>query len=100
MTITQAMLAIKSLDDSASLHLSSFTGQWYVAARIYISDGEFLRGAADHADSPEGAVSSFLERLTRVRAPEIVVTRPDDVDRRHWRWNGSFFTDVPIRVPA
>ena len=99
---TAAMLIIKSLDSSASLELSEYTQQWYVSARIEISDGSCLSSVTEHEDTPDVAVRAYLNRITEVGVHDhehVLVTHPHTEDgrqRRHWRWNGRAFTEEPV----
>jgi hypothetical protein len=96
--MTAAMLIIKSLDPSASLELSEYTQQWYVSARIDISDGACLSGVTEHEDTPDVAVRAFLNRITEVGQHDhehVLVTRFHG-ERRHHRWNGRAFVEEPV----
>lgn len=92
--ISHKMRLIQSLDDDAHIDYSKWTGKWYVSARIEIGDGAFLSGITEHRDAPEQAVDAFLARLVTVDQHDfdhyLVTRRPC----RHWRWNGSAFTEV------
>lgn len=92
--VNTAMLHIKALDPDASVRFSEWTGKWYVAADIDISDGAVIGGITEHRDGPERAVTDFLARLTQVGYDDldhVLVTRANNNDRRHWRWNGAAF---------
>jgi hypothetical protein len=99
---TAAMLIIKALDPRASLELSEYTGQWYVSARIEVSDGSCLSGITEHEHAPDVAVRAFLNRITEVGVHDhehVLVTFPHTEDgrqRRHWRWTGRAFTEEPV----
>ena len=94
--VDQEMLLIKSLDDGASLKFSEYTKQWYIEARIEVSDGCVLTGGTEHADTPTLAVSRYLNYLKAVPLDKVIVTHAGRDDRRHWRWNGAAFTEQPV----
>ena len=99
-TVTTEMRIIHVLDPNASLHLSEYTGKWYVSSQIHISNGALISGISEHRDSPEDAVSAHLARLVNVGPAEVVVTgeNRNRGGRRHWRWNGHAWTDASDRI--
>lgn len=88
----RAMLALKTLDHNACILLSEVTGQWYVSARIEVTDGGLLRSVCEHRDSPERAVLAFLAELTELPIDVLIVAKPTG-QRRHYRWNGAAFSE-------
>lgn len=93
MTVTEAMLVIKALDNESSLELSEYTRKWYVAAGLDIGDGVLLTGISEHRHTPEDAVFAILERLMAVTdLDHYIATRSEP--RREYRWNGAAFADV------
>lgn len=95
----RAMLLIKSLDPKANLEFSEWTQKWFVAADIEISDGCIIGGITEHRDTPDQAVLAFLARLQGVDYGDlenVIVTNSLRPERRHWRWNGAAFVEVPL----
>lgn len=93
---TRAMLLIKSLDNSAHLELSEWTGKWFVSARIEVSDGVILRGLVEHRDTPDEAVFALLDKLRGIdmsKHGERLVSRAYSDERREYRWNGAAFVE-------
>lgn len=90
--LDRLMLTVQALDHSAHLDFSSYTGRWYVSARIEVGNGAFLTGITEHRADPNEAVHAFFERLTAVSDDEYLVTRYRD-HRREWRWNGAAFEE-------
>ena len=97
---TQAMLLIKTLDNDARLLLSDYTGQWYVSARIEMGDGVILEGGCKHRGTPQEAVAAYMGWLTNVPVDKYLVTHAYHDNRRHYRWNGAAFAEIPIGVSA
>lgn len=95
MSERDAMLAIKTLDNRACIRFSEWTGQWYVEAKVEVSDGVCLRGGSEHRDSPTAAVYAYLDMLRAVGLDEVIVAYFGD-ERRHFRWNGYAFAEVPM----
>lgn len=97
---TRTMLLIKSLYNDAHLALSEYTGQWFVMARINIGGDGLLTGGTEHRDTPQEAVAAYMDWLTNVPRDKYLVVNDGRENRRHYRWNGAAFTEIPIRVPA
>jgi hypothetical protein len=94
--IDRMMLQIKSLDNNASLGFSEYTSQWYVDARIEMGGEGVLFGMTEHRSSPESAVMAYFSSLITVDLDHYLVTHAyDEKARRHWKWNGAAFTEVP-----
>lgn len=96
--IDHQMLQIKSLDNDASLCFSGYTGKWYVQAKIEIGGDGVLTGMTEHESNPEQAVNAYFSSLTNLDLDHYLVTHPhpySDFPRRHWRWNGAAFAEVP-----
>jgi hypothetical protein len=94
--LDQKMLQIKSLDSSASIVFSQFTLKWHVSANIEVGGDGVLSGITEHESSPELAVGAYFKRLTTVDLDHYLVTSGyAERDRRHWRWNGAAFQEVP-----
>lgn len=92
MSPEQIMLIIQALDPGASLNYSSYTKQWYVSARIEISDGSVLTGVAEHTENMQDAITAFFNRLAEIDLDHRVVSRYAG-RRREWRWNGAAFAE-------
>lgn len=92
------MLLIKSLDNDASLLLSEWTGQWYVSARIEMGDGAILTGGTEHRDTPTEAINAYMDWLTSVPIGKYLVIHAYHPERRHYRWNGAAFAEIPLPV--
>jgi hypothetical protein len=92
---TTSMLVIKSLDYGAYLDFSEYTGQWYVSSAINIGGDGMLTGITEHRTTPEQAIEAYLLRIQAVEAPRYIVTKSNSPDRRHYRWNGAAFAEVP-----
>lgn len=86
------MLAIKTLDNWASISLSEHTGRWYISAKIQISNGNFLKAVTEHRDTPAQAVRAFVDALKELSMDEVIVASPTG-ERRHYRWNGAAFAE-------
>ena len=93
--LDQKMLQIKSLDRDASIVFSEYTYRWYVSALIEIGDGLTLSGANEHESTPEGAVDAYFHALTTVDLNHYIVTNSMRESRRHYRWNGAAFAEIP-----
>ena len=94
-----AMLQIKALDGEAHIEFSEWTGQWYMRARIDVSDGACLTSLGDHRATPAEAVWAFYCALCQVDLHDfahVLVTRAGHDDRRHWRWNGATFKEEQL----
>lgn len=96
------MLLIKSLDPAAHLEFSEWTAQWWVSARIEVSNGAILTSLTSltsHRDTPETAVFAFLDNLRAIPVDQVLVTHSmDRKRRRHYRWNGAAFVEEPREV--
>lgn len=99
---TRTMLLIKSLYNDAHIALSEYTGQWFVMARIDIGGDGLLTGGTEHRDTPQEAVAAYMHRLTDVPHGKYLVVDGSRETRRHYRWNGAAFAEVPIpaQLPA
>lgn len=90
--VQRLMFSIKALDHDAHLCLSEYTGQWYVEAKVEISDGSILSSPTEHRETPELAVWAFVDRLQSITLDEVIVAKPTG-QRRHYRWNGAAFAE-------
>jgi hypothetical protein len=94
--IDSLMLHIKALDLDASLAYSEYTHKWFVSAKIEEGGDGCLTRIVEHEETPEGAVEAFFDQLTKVPIDRCLVTNPDNEKRRrHWKWNGAAFREVP-----
>jgi len=99
-SINQTMLLIKSIDLRAHLEFSEWTKQWYVEARIDIGGDGLLSGGSEHRDTPQEAVVAYMERLCEIDLDHYLVTNAGGDARRHWRWNGAAFAELPYTYKA
>lgn len=102
MSATENMLLILALDSDATLRLSPYTRQWFVQARIEISDGTILSGVTEHNKTPDLAVLSFINRLMAVNTDQFthcIVAKAHSDERRQYLWNGAAFAEVPHFFP-
>lgn len=94
-----AMLHLQQLDPRICIRLSPYTNSWYVEDEeviIEISNGAIISGITSHSDTPEQAVLNYLERLQEPDGLETVVVTHKGTQRRHWRWNGATFVEIPV----
>ena len=78
------------------IYFSSYTDKWFVSARgLNLTNGTFLSGVTAHRDSPEQALVAFMERLRNEGQQRQVVAVESRGQRRHYRWNGVTFAEVP-----
>lgn len=91
----QAMLQVLALDPSAVVKFSEYTGQWYIEARIEQSDGCIISGIVEHRNDPLSAVLAFHAALKAIDDKHVLVSNAGRETRRHWRWNGGAFAEVP-----
>lgn len=92
--VDMAIRHIMALDPNAHVAFSIYTGQWYLSARIEVSDGKIVSTLSQHRDTPDQAVLAFFNTLVAVSSPSIVVTNGLRPERRNWRWNGACFVEV------
>ncbi len=93
-TISEKMFNILRLDPSATLKLSTSTGQWYVTSHLAIGDGSLVGGITEHHETPDRAVSAFWARLIAHGPDEYVTNGRSGDERRNWRWSGVMFREV------
>ena len=72
---------------------------WYVHQNIEIgaADSSVLTGSYGNGDTPHNAVEDHWNIFTSLVRPQYIVlvpTRP--MERRHVRWNGYMWADLPI----
>lgn len=79
-----------------SIEWSTYTGQFWINSGLYEGDGVMLAGITEHRSTPEQTLVAFFDRLRDVAEPNFIVTNDTDRDKRkHWRWNGVCFQEVP-----
>ena len=91
--VTEAMLTITALDPGARLAVSDITGEWYVSADLYLTDGEIRSSVNEHRPEPREAVLAYLAALTVHGDRRWITGRPFGAQRA-WRWNGAAFAEV------
>lgn len=78
------------------IHYSPYTGKWFVHAKgVNLSNGTMLSGLSVHRDSPEQALLAFVAELRDEGQQSQVVAVEGRNGRRHYRWNGAAFAEVP-----
>lgn len=93
--LTSAILHIKALSSEVAVMYSEHTCQWYLSApHVHLTDGSLLTSPSVHRDSPDHAVVAYLHELRDEGQGRsvVAVTHPE---RRHYRWNGAAFAEVP-----
>lgn len=98
-TADQAMLLIVALDPGASVRISDKTGAWFVMADVGVSDGQTVTSVCEHTDSPDTAILAYLERLMEVTDSKHWLLAKPYGERRHYRWNGATFAELPMPTP-
>jgi hypothetical protein len=96
MTWEQKLEAIIALGDDVSLRMRC-PGNWHVDHRgVEIGDGHVLIGGCGNGDTPEAAVLNHWDHLTQLKAGQYLVKNAMSSDRRHYRWNGYRWADLPV----
>lgn len=95
--LLDAALHIESLGASEwGVHFSPYTGKWFVHAKgVNLTDGYVLTGVPVHRDTPAMAVLAYVEELRDEGQGSQVVAVQGRNGRRHYRWNGVAFAEVP-----
>ena len=93
--IKAVALHLQVLDRAWSLGYSEHTHQFYVSLDAQIGGDGLLCSVTEHRDTPEQAIDAAFKRLAAVSAPNYIVTDAFQGDRKHWRWNGAAFVEVP-----
>ena len=91
---SQIMRAIRSIDPTAVITWSEYTGQFYVEAKIDISDGSVLTRCAEHRADPSEALRAYWQRIKTLTADETVAVRAGSADSREFRWTGFLWAEV------
>lgn len=96
MTWEEKLAALQSLGDCC-LRMRH-PGDWYVSATsVEVSSGRMLEGRYGNGATPEAAVLDHWEKYTALVGPgEVVVINAMSTERRHVRWTGYMWTDVPF----
>lgn len=93
--LDQSMLQILALSPRASVCFSTYTRQWYVAApELDLTDGTMLHSVAPHRDTPSEAVLALIGELQAEQDDKVIACNVGG-QRRHYRWNGAAFAEVP-----
>ncbi len=78
------------------IHFSAYTGKWFVHAKgLNLSDGVMLSGVTVHRDTPEQAFVDFMREIRDEGQQSQVIAVEASNGRRHYRWNGVAFAEVP-----
>ena len=99
MTLNEMALHLAAIAPAGvTLKFSESTGRWFASARIEISDGVILSSICEHRYDPSDAVEGFFAVLVAVQDPDhwLVTDSSDRALRRHWRWNGVCFANIPL----
>ncbi len=71
-------------------------GLWYLALRgVEIGGDGFLSSVGVHASTPESAVEKTWAQVTTANGGYVVLNAMSE-GRRHVRWNGFMWTDLPV----
>ena len=72
-------------------------GDWYVLQRAEIGGDGCLSGRYGNGATPEEAVEAHWMRLVTELDPKLyIVTKSFTDQRKHWRWNGFMWRELPI----
>lgn len=93
----QKMQAILALGEASVVMRKP--DDWYVAqSGVDVKAGSVLEGRYGNGVHPEAAIHDHWDQLTQLKDGEyVVVFTTDDhgTKRRHVRWNGFMWEDVP-----
>ena len=99
MTWEQKFLALKAL--SSEMHLpTTMDDDWVCAGRGIEETSDtsvVLKGVAGFGKSPEAAVENMWLRVEKQPADHYFVLSAYGATRRHVKWNGFMWIDLPIR---
>jgi len=74
-------------------------GDWYVSqpTEITSDSSAMLSGKYGNGETPEKAIDAHWDELTRTLKPDeyVVIHAGDPKRRRHLRWNGYMWEDLP-----
>lgn len=71
-------------------------GDWYVSHRVEVLEGCVLAGRYGSGSTPEEAIENHWDKLTtQVVGDQCVVVDAGNKRRKHFRWNGFMWWDVP-----
>ena len=93
MTWEEKFAAINAIEE-ASLIMRK-PGDWLVSQHVEIGGDGVLRGDYGNGRSPEEAVERHWDILTQVKPPSYVVTNAMRPNRKHWRWEGFMWKEIP-----
>lgn len=71
---------------------------WFVNQSVEIGGDGMLTGNYGNGDSPEDAVEDHWRKLVEdLPEDRYLVIRASREDRRHVRWNGYMWQDLPVK---
>lgn len=96
MTYEQMFLAVKAICPDVALHCRA-EGNWYVLCPgLEIGGRSVLTGAVGNGSTPENAIQDLWTSLVRaLSADRFLVVRATRDDRRHYRWAGFMWQELP-----
>lgn len=75
-------------------------GDWYVEQRTEIGGDGVLTSAYGNGVSPTGAINDHWKQLVDELPRGKYIVLDTSTSRRHVRWNGFMWIDLPVRKPA
>jgi hypothetical protein len=95
MTWEQKLAALQALGD-CSLRMRE-PGDWYVCDHIEIGGNGFLLSPTCGETTPEKAVETvWAQYVTNLPSDRHLVINAGAINRRHVRWNGYMWKDLPV----
>lgn len=71
-------------------------GDWYVSQRTEVGGDGVLRGIYGNGATPEEAVENhWCVLVTELQPTRYIATNSMGDDRKHWRWNGYMWREIP-----
>lgn len=94
MTWEQKLAAMNALG-TVALHMRK-PGDWYTTqSRVDVGDGYTLTSIMGSGATPEAAVEDRWRATTEIQAAQFIAINAGHADRKHVRWNGFMWEDVP-----
>lgn len=96
MIIDEVFFALKAISGEASIQMRR-PRDWYVSLRgVEIGGNGMLAGVGGDGKTPDEAISDAWNKVTAVEPPLfLVINATNELTRRHLRWNGFMWQDVP-----
>ena len=96
MTWEEKLAAIQALCET---HIGMRApGDWYVYAKhIEIGGNGMLESCTGNGNSPSAAVDAHWKKLTELSSGRYLVLNAM-TERKHFRWNGFMWSQLPIEV--